>query len=279
MGMKGGSQMDETYSIGEFAKLTGIPVRTLHYYEELGLLKPTRQENGHRVYKIEDMVELQKIVSLKSLGFSLSQIGELLKLPKYDQSLVEMLRLQQQALEVKLVKIKQSLDLVGRMIAIVQNEGQLEHPLLFSLIRNMTQEDMQREWVANHLSEYTAETLFDRSAEAIKKLDAETVRFSRDVKRLSKGPSDSQEAETVIGTYVNWAMTYIDEKAIDNFKKLDEEQYTKLDQLVEMPFNERETAWLDKALAHYFSKYMLTEQGELMVKVANAHKAVITTES
>ncbi|WP_179290378.1 MerR family transcriptional regulator [Shouchella clausii] len=258
--------MDETYSIGEFSKLTGISVRTLHYYEELGLLKPFRQENGHRVYKIEDMVELQKILNLKLLGFSLTQIGELLKLPKYDQSLVEMLRLQQQALEVKLVQITQSLELIGRMIAIVQAEDQLEHPLLLSLIRNMNQEDMQREWVANHLSEYTAQTLFDRSAEAIKKMDAETVRFSRDVKRLSEGPSDSQEAETVIGAYVNWAMTYIDQKAIDNFGNLDEEQYTQLDQLVEMPFNERESAWLDKALKHYLSKYTLTEQGELNSK-------------
>ncbi|MDO7282598.1 MULTISPECIES: MerR family transcriptional regulator [Shouchella] len=266
--------MDETYSIGQCSKLTGVPVRTLHYYEELGLLNPLRQANGHRVYQIEDMVELQKILSLKALGFSLTQIGELLKLPKFDQSLVETLRLQQQAFEVKLVKIKQSLELISRMMAIVQSEDQLEHPLLFSLIRNMNQEDMQREWVANHLSEYTAQTLFDRSAEALKKMDAETVRFSRDVKRLSHGPSNSQEAETVIGAYVNWAMTYIDQKAIDNLRNLDEEQLTQLDQLVEMPLNEKETAWLDKALAHYFSKYMLTEQGEL-----TASAPIITRES
>lgn len=266
--------MDETYSIGQCSKLTGVPVRTLHYYEELGLLNPLRQANGHRVYQIEDMVELQKILSLKALGFSLTQIGELLKLPKYDQSLVETLKLQQQALEVKLVKIKQSLELISRMMAIVQSEDQLEHPLLFSLIRNMNQEDMQREWVANHLSEYTAQTLFDRSAEALKKMDAETVRFSRDVKRLSHGPSNSQEAETVIGAYVNWAMTYIDQKAIDNLRNLDEEQLTQLDQLVEMPLNEKETAWLDKALEHYFSKYMLTEQGEL-----TASAPIITRES
>lgn len=258
--------MKSFYLIGEFSEMTGIPVRTLHYYDEAGLLKPNRQPNGHRIYTLDDMVKLQKILNLKSLGFSLVQIDELLKLPKYDHSLVEMFKLQQQALELKLVKIEESLALIGRMIAIVQSEDQLEHTLLFSLIRNMNQEGLQREWVASHLSDYTAQTLFDRPAEELKKMDAETVRFSRDVKRLSEGPSDSQEAEVLIGAYVNLAMTYLDQKAMDNFRNLDEEQYTQLDQLVEMPFNERETAWLDRALEHYIFKYMLTEQGELLCK-------------
>ncbi|PYY30966.1 MerR family transcriptional regulator [Paenibacillus illinoisensis] len=258
--------MKESYFIGEFSKLTGIPVRTLHYYEERGLLKPQRQESGHRVYKTEDMVELEKILTLKSLGFTLTQIDELLKLPKYDQTLVEMLKMQQQELKVKLGRIEESLELIGRMTSIVQTEGHLEHSLLFSLIRNMNLEDLQREWVANHLSEFTEQTLFDRSAEAVKKMDAETIRFFRDVKRLSEGPSDSHEAETVIGGYVGWVMNYIDQKAIDNFRKLDEEHYNELDHLVEMPFNERESIWLEKAMEHYFSKYRLIEQGKLKLK-------------
>ncbi|MDR4318875.1 MerR family transcriptional regulator [Niallia circulans] len=255
--------MKETYSVGKFSELTGIPVRTLHYYEEMGLIKPHRQASGHRIYKLEDMVELQKILSLKSLGFSLNQIGELLKVPQYDQSLVEMLSLQQQALELKLVKMEESLELIGRLIAIIQAEKQLDHPLMFSLIHNMNQESLQREWVENHLSDYTVQTLFERSAEAQTKMDAKTVQFSRAVRRLSEGPIDSEEAEAVICAYVNWALANFDQKAMDNLRNLDEEHYAKLEHLVEMPFNEKESAWLDKAMEHYFSKYMMSEQGEL----------------
>lgn len=45
----------------------------------MGLLKSDRQENGHRVYTLNDMGKLQKILNLKSLGFSLLEIDELLK--------------------------------------------------------------------------------------------------------------------------------------------------------------------------------------------------------
>src|SRR5690606_24064727 len=135
----------------------------LHYYDEAGLLKPNRQASGHRIYTFDHLIELQKIVSLKSLGFSLAQISELIKLPQYNQSLVEMLKLQKQSLQVKREKIDESLELINRIMTVVQAEEQLEHQLLFSLIRNMGQEDMQREWVANHLSERTAENLFARS--------------------------------------------------------------------------------------------------------------------
>lgn len=249
--------MKSFYFIGEFSEMTGIPIRTLHYYDEAGLLKPNRRPNGRRSYTLDDMVKLQKILSLKSLGFSLAQISELLKLPKYDQSLVEMLQLQQQSLQIKRDQIEESLDLISRIMTVIQSEEHLEHQLLFNLIRNMSQENMQREWVANHLSKQTAEKLFGRSKSELEEMDAETVRFFRDVKRLSTAAENTEEAETVIGTYVKWVLTFLDQKAMDNFRNLDEDEQKKLAQLVDMPFNEAEIAWLDRALEHYFSKYPL----------------------
>ncbi len=255
--------MKSTYMIGEFSKMTDIPVRTLHYYDELDLLKPKRGTSGHRIYTFDDLVKLQKILSLKSLGFSLAQVSELLKLPQYDQSLVEMLKLQQQSLQIKREKIDESLELISRIMTVIQAKEQLEQQLLCSLIRNMGQEDMQREWVANHLSERTAENLFSTSASEIREIDAKTVCFFRDVKRLSIGAINSEEAETVIGTYVKWVMTFLDQKALDNFQDLDENDQNKLAQFVDLPFSELEFTWLEQALEHYFSKYPLLNQGKL----------------
>ncbi|MBB6282526.1 DNA-binding transcriptional MerR regulator [Geobacillus subterraneus] len=63
------------YSIGEFAKKTGTTVRTLRYYDEIGLLSPQKHpHSGRRMYTDEDVLTLQKIVSLKFLGYSLGQI-------------------------------------------------------------------------------------------------------------------------------------------------------------------------------------------------------------
>ncbi|MFC1708321.1 MerR family transcriptional regulator [Planctomycetota bacterium] len=64
--------------VSELAKSAGVSVRTLHYYEEIGLLKPARTSAGHRRYGIAAIERLQQILSLRQLGFSLSRIDALL---------------------------------------------------------------------------------------------------------------------------------------------------------------------------------------------------------
>ncbi len=61
--------------VGELARRTGVSIRTLHYYDEIGLLKPsTHTDSRHRVYAAEDVQRLQQIRSLQQLGFSLGEI-------------------------------------------------------------------------------------------------------------------------------------------------------------------------------------------------------------
>ena len=73
-----------TWKVGELARRTGLTVRTLHHYDEIGLLSPSqRSQSGHRLYAERDLVRLQQIVSLRQLGFSLEQIGECLARPRY----------------------------------------------------------------------------------------------------------------------------------------------------------------------------------------------------
>lgn len=65
--------------IGEFARLGGTNLRTLRYYEQLGLMAPTaRSEGGFRYYRRADLNRLRMIRDLQSLGLELSRIGELL---------------------------------------------------------------------------------------------------------------------------------------------------------------------------------------------------------
>ncbi|WP_238653844.1 MerR family transcriptional regulator [Paenibacillus piscarius] len=246
-----------TYTIGKFAELSGIPVRTLHYYDEVGLLRPRRRASGHRFYGSADLITLQKIVGLKSLGFSLERIRKFIHHGESDMSLAETLRMQQQAMEAARAELDKSLEILGRMTAILQREGELAHDMLFLLIRNMLNEDKQRSWVAEHLSEQTANALFDISPDATAELDREVIAFAQAVKRLSAGAPDAAEAEEMLGFYVQRILGYLDEKAIANFTQIPEEQQEQLNQLVDMPFDEREIAWLDEALAHYVSKFGL----------------------
>lgn len=66
------------YQVQEVAKISGVSVRTLHYYDEVGLLCPEKSENGYRLYEEEELNKLQMILYYKFLGFSLKNIKELM---------------------------------------------------------------------------------------------------------------------------------------------------------------------------------------------------------
>ena len=74
-------------SIKKVTKLTGITVRTMRYYDQIGLLPPAdKTEGGHRLYGEEDIKKLQEIQFLKTLGFSLKEIKEILSEGNHDWS-------------------------------------------------------------------------------------------------------------------------------------------------------------------------------------------------
>ncbi|GIP50038.1 Nodulation protein NolA [compost metagenome] len=67
--------MKRYWKVGDLAKLTGLTVRTLRFYDQIGLLSPlAATESGHRLYDDEDLSRLFRIVSLKELGLSLDEV-------------------------------------------------------------------------------------------------------------------------------------------------------------------------------------------------------------
>jgi MerR family transcriptional regulator, thiopeptide resistance regulator len=82
--------------VGDLAKQTGVSVRTLHYYDEIGLLSPShRNEAGYRLYGETDIIRLQQIVSLRQIGFSLDQIRQCLEQEQFSPHYVVQLHLSQ----------------------------------------------------------------------------------------------------------------------------------------------------------------------------------------
>lgn len=70
--------------VGELAKRTGLTVRTLHHYDEMGLLKPSlHTEAGYRLYTRADVARLQQVLSLRQLGFALDEIRDCLDRPGF----------------------------------------------------------------------------------------------------------------------------------------------------------------------------------------------------
>jgi DNA-binding transcriptional MerR regulator len=68
------------WKVGELARHTGLSVRTLHWYEQKGLLSPSlRSESGYRLYTATDVARLQQVVSLRQIGLSLDEVGGALR--------------------------------------------------------------------------------------------------------------------------------------------------------------------------------------------------------
>lgn len=83
-GMRPTSGERKGMKVGKLAKRTGVSVRTLHYYDEIGLLSPSYYTDvGHRLYSDGDIARLQQIMSLRQLGFSLEEIGDCLNSPGF----------------------------------------------------------------------------------------------------------------------------------------------------------------------------------------------------
>ena len=77
--------MQKWFSVSQVSQLAGVSVRTLHHYDQIGLLKPLRQQdNGYRVYSEQHLAKLQQILLYRQLDFSLEQIRDMMQAPDFD---------------------------------------------------------------------------------------------------------------------------------------------------------------------------------------------------
>lgn len=101
-----------TWKVDELAKKTGLSVRALHYYDEIGLLSPSRRtEVGHRLYDAGDVVRLQQIRSLKYLGFGLEEIRAWLPRPGHSA---------QRVVELHLARLREQIELQQKLCACLE---------------------------------------------------------------------------------------------------------------------------------------------------------------
>lgn len=120
------------YQIGTLAKLANVTERTLRYYDKIGLLKPsTVLSNGYRQYTDTDLLKLQKILSLKHLGFS---IEEIFPIVLEDQSLKESFKMQIDLVDSRIkhmVAIKESMESIISSI----DDNNIDWSKIISLIK------------------------------------------------------------------------------------------------------------------------------------------------
>ncbi|GAA4929373.1 DNA-binding transcriptional MerR regulator [Nonomuraea thailandensis] len=104
-----------SFSVGQVARLAGITVRTLHHYDEIGLLTPgERTRSGYRRYTDDDLTRLQQILLYRELGFPLDEIAVILDEPAADE--LTHLRRQHELLTGKAARLHEVITAVERAI-------------------------------------------------------------------------------------------------------------------------------------------------------------------
>ena len=119
--------------IGDFSKLSRVSVKTLRYYDEVGLLKPVEVDRftGYRFYEYHQLSALNRILALKELGFSLEEIGRLLDDGLTAQQMRGMLKLREAEARRKVQEESERLQMLeARLRQIEQEDGMSKYDVV-----------------------------------------------------------------------------------------------------------------------------------------------------
>jgi DNA-binding transcriptional MerR regulator len=116
------------FRIGDFSRIARVSARLLRFYDEIGLLKPAHSnpETGYRYYSAHQLAELNRIIVLKDLGFSLEHIGTVLKSEINSAQLRAMLLVRRNDAQQALAAEAQRLRQIETRITQIEAEGQLD---------------------------------------------------------------------------------------------------------------------------------------------------------
>ena len=105
-------------TVKEVSRLTGVSIRTLHYYDSIGLLRPTQvTESGYRLYDETALERLQYILLFRELRFSLKEINGIMSCPSFDRNQaldqqIKLLQLQKEHIE-NLIDLARGIQMIG----------------------------------------------------------------------------------------------------------------------------------------------------------------------
>ncbi len=184
--------------INEVAKLTGVTVRALHYYDEIGLLKPCRvTEAGYRLYDQEALEALQQILFFRELDFPLSDIKSIMTNPNYNPTT---------ALKKHRELLLQKRARVDELIALVDQTLKGETDMSFQQFDKAVFEETKKKYADEVKERWGNTTAYGESEEKMRGYDDERLKqisgegegILREFGEMRHLPPESQEAQALV---------------------------------------------------------------------------------
>lgn len=230
---------NKTYTVGAFAKLTGVTERTLRFYHKKGLLEPSAYNDlGHRLYTDRDLIRLQQILTLKFLDYPLERIAE--ELEAEGSALRSSLEHQKQLLRQKRDQLDRMLHTLEHTLSLSEseNEPEWEPDVLLLMIHSVSTEEQQRRWMAERMPDSLMQRFWpeNKASESWRAVEREAMQWISRLKKLMREelppdhPKVQRFAAELVGrisgmlSRLEKPLTEEEMKALESFTKIDPAQ-------------------------------------------------------
>lgn len=199
--------MTKTYRIKQFSELTSVTVRTLHYYDEIGLLKPSEKtQSGHRLYSENDLLALQQISTLKFLGFSLKVINSILLNQHVDMK--NSLKIQAEMLISESTKMTKAANLIHFLLSSLETNRTIDWKTVTTIIEVMQMKALEQDrWEQRFLNpeefDEFQKLVSSRSKEEWDKYHKCWLTLLEEIKQNLHQPTDSKIAQSLAEKWMN----------------------------------------------------------------------------
>ena len=210
----------ESFTIKKLADIAGTSVRTLHYYDEIGLLKPQyRRDNGYRYYGEEEVTLLQQIMFFRELGFNLDEIRTIISSPDFNTS--EALEQQRNLLLKKEERLKTLINNVERTMSKTGKQSEMNIKEVYQGFSDEQiekyREEVRRRWGSKVLEE-SEKRVIGMGREKFIALQSEGGKIFKSIMESMSEGYDSKYIQNLITEWRKWLENfhhYSDEEVVE----------------------------------------------------------------
>ncbi len=189
------------YTVNELAKLSGVSVRTLHYYDEIGLLKPAViAVNGYRYYGQKEIVQLQQILFYRELDFSLEDIKKIILSSKFNR--VAAFKDQRKLLLLKKERLENIIKTIDTEVQNLEGGENMTNDDMFGSLSDKQlkehAEEAKRRWGDTEAYKQSVERTKNWTKEDYKRVEKESKELTSSIAKVMKKGTESPEVQTLI---------------------------------------------------------------------------------
>ena len=198
------------YTVGQVANMAGTSVRTLHHYEDMGLLAPARRPNGYRAYDSDDVARLQQILLYRACGMELADIKTLLDDPAYDVELAFQRHLE--VLEAQKNELEKLIETVRKTLRALEEGTEMADKERFEGLKRAAVDANEQQYGAEARSRY-GDAAVDAANDNLLAMDEEewsemgaleTAIIDQLKEAMATGDPASEAGHTLVAMHAKW---------------------------------------------------------------------------